>query len=439
MAAAAIWDAESTVAQLALFGTRPAFTLLVLTSAALWRRYARLLRELAWPRSILLLGGIEFRDLGDDRAANMCKLLNRGECKWQDLKPVQGIAHHWAFGAVAYDEFIYVVGGLQAVDPPHGQAESVFHPGLGSFNVNTGEWKPLPPIPALESKRHIPALLGDEIYVFCELGERMSRATFCYNIKSHQWSEKASMPDGGFDDQCCSTTAVATLNGSIYVCHSNLAVEVTRFMCFHPHTGEAGSWEVLQDLPTCRYYCFPLLAIDGELFAIGGHLESREIQQLGEIESYNPKTRRWTSRPPLPSGREGHCAIVVDEMLYVVGGTIADATRSADPVQDDARKASVIAAQVEKFVASVSSANGSTSLPWAACMLQNDPFTKDGVIWLEHFSAVATYADLDLPAYNVSPSQAFLHSAPNNEDDEDEEADEEASDNSIEFSDSLFG
>ena len=247
------------------------------------------------------------------------------------------------------------------------------------------------------------------------------------------------MPDGGFDDQCCSTTAVATLNGSIYVCHSNLAVEVTRFMCFHPHTGEAGSWEVLQDLPTCRYYCFPLLAIDGELFAIGGHLESREIQQLGEIESYNPKTRRWTSRPPLPSGREGHCAIVVDEMLYVVGGTIADATRSADPVQDDARKASVIAAQVEKFVASVSSANGSTSLPWAACMLQNDPFTKDGVIWLEHFSAVATYADLDLPAYNVSPSQAFLHSAPNNEDDEDEEADEEASDNSIEFSDSLFG
>mmetsp|Transcript_69104 Transcript_69104/g.165751 ORF Transcript_69104/g.165751 Transcript_69104/m.165751 type:complete len:482 (-) Transcript_69104:124-1569(-) len=417
MAAPQLWDAEILVAQIALAGTRPTFKRLLVSSASLWHKYEKLLRELAWPRSILLLGGFE---AGQDyeRAANFCKHLNQRECRWQDLRPLP--VPHYGFEAVTDgDSSVYVVGGLAALAPPYRQKDSEWCTDLNCFNLNTGKWRSLPPMPSC--RRQFPAMLGDELYVFCEVitPHLAAMATYCYCIKSQQWSRKASLPipDTELSDQhpyCYErhlqhVLAVTPLNGSIYVCVTDQFEEITKLYCFHPSEDDAhGAWEALADLPTCRYYPFPVQAIGGLLFAIGGHLESRESQQLFEIDSYDPVTQQWTSCAPLPYGLEDHQAAVVDDMLFVVGGTRGGYAPCLHPFMQDAlQHASVLAVPIADLLGSRSSGGADTCLPWSALGAENDPFGLDWIIWMHGFSVVSTYADLGLPMY-VGPAQ-YLH------------------------------
>lgn len=69
-----------------------------------------------------------------------------------------------------------------------------------------------------------------------------------------------------------------------------------------------------------------LVAHEGKLYRIGG-LDARnasgEEESLHSVSSFacfDPEANHWQDLPPLPNGRSSHDAVVVDNVIYVVGG-----------------------------------------------------------------------------------------------------------------------
>ena len=69
-----------------------------------------------------------------------------------------------------------------------------------------------------------------------------------------------------------------------------------------------------------------LAAVGGKVYRVGGMQarnkpgEKGDSHSVREVEAYDPKTNKWTSVIPLPSGRSSHDVAAVGSKLIVVGG-----------------------------------------------------------------------------------------------------------------------
>lgn len=69
-----------------------------------------------------------------------------------------------------------------------------------------------------------------------------------------------------------------------------------------------------------------LVAHQGKIYRIGGLTalnaakEPEQLQSLADFERFDPATKQWTKLAPLPEPRSSHDAVVVGDLLYVVGG-----------------------------------------------------------------------------------------------------------------------
>jgi N-acetylneuraminic acid mutarotase len=82
-----------------------------------------------------------------------------------------------------------------------------------------------------------------------------------------------------------------------------------------------GSWTQKQDIPAPTETCASC-ALDGIFYVIGGHYPDSNTA-LDTVWAYDPQADRWTNRAPLPTPRHwlGQCAVAVDGIIYVVGGS----------------------------------------------------------------------------------------------------------------------
>ena len=99
-----------------------------------------------------------------------------------------------------------------------------------------------------------------------------------------------------------------------------------------PHVaGEVGLgyWMTGAPAPTARTEV-AVAALDGLIYVVGGFEQSKtwRIWQSSVstiVETYDPVTNRWSSKPDLPIGLHHAGAAVLDGDLYVVGGfTVSD-------------------------------------------------------------------------------------------------------------------
>jgi N-acetylneuraminic acid mutarotase len=67
----------------------------------------------------------------------------------------------------------------------------------------------------------------------------------------------------------------------------------------------------------CARQNFSLCDLGGELYAIGGE---DEHNYLASVERYDPSVDSWSASPPMPRARDGHCAVAVDDAIFVIGG-----------------------------------------------------------------------------------------------------------------------
>jgi hypothetical protein len=85
-----------------------------------------------------------------------------------------------------------------------------------------------------------------------------------------------------------------------------------------------GDWEELpMETPLQG---LPLVAHDGKLYRVGGLSaqnapgDDEVLHSVAEFSCYDPETKTWSTLPPLPEPRSSHDAVVIGDVLYVVGG-----------------------------------------------------------------------------------------------------------------------
>lgn len=169
-------------------------------------------------------------------------------------------------GLVLHEGVFYIVGGNRLGH------EAGFVPWLDAFDPATGEWTQLPDAPHARDHFHA-AILDGRIYA---AGGRQS-----------------GHPDGG-----------------------RLGV----------HVGEvdvydivAGSWSTAPDpIPTLRSGV-SVIELGGRIIVSGGESMAQESAHA-EVEAYDPAQQAWTSLPPMPVGRHGTQAVIIDNDIHIVAG-----------------------------------------------------------------------------------------------------------------------
>lgn len=86
----------------------------------------------------------------------------------------------------------------------------------------------------------------------------------------------------------------------------------------------SAKWEVVSRGP--RLQGLAMVAHGGHLYRLGGFTahnkegEEHDLRSVADFARYNPKTSKWQSLAPLPERRSSHDALVIGNVLYVVGG-----------------------------------------------------------------------------------------------------------------------
>jgi N-acetylneuraminic acid mutarotase len=87
---------------------------------------------------------------------------------------------------------------------------------------------------------------------------------------------------------------------------------------------EHAKWEELPNGPILQG--MNLATNEGKIYRVGGMQprnqpnEPTDTHSVADVAVYDPKSKKWSDLPSLPSGRSSHDVIIVRNKLYVIGG-----------------------------------------------------------------------------------------------------------------------
>jgi len=85
---------------------------------------------------------------------------------------------------------------------------------------------------------------------------------------------------------------------------------------------------------------FTVTSFNEDLYLIGGQLKSGGVTY--EAHKYNPFHNEWKQLASMETGRAGHCAVVLEDLIYVIGGhdthTCLKSVECYDPLSNQWRK-----------------------------------------------------------------------------------------------------
>lgn len=136
-----------------------------------------------------------------------------------------------------------------------------------------------------------------------------SDSTCCFVLSTKKWiNSLARMP------QACSHHGVAMCRGNLYVIDGKRCFNEVSVCSFNPKKiewyqthhdiGRLGTWKNSS-----------VTTYNEELYVIGG--DSGFYQ---DVKVFNPALGTWKGRAPMNVGRAGHCAVVLQNYIYVMGG-----------------------------------------------------------------------------------------------------------------------
>lgn len=218
---------------------------------------------------LYLVGG--YRDNSFEPRSGEIWIYDPSADAWQEGAPMPTPRGGLAYAVV--DGRIHTIGGTVA-DPssldPAEHNPSREDASVGTHEVydpGTDSWERVAPMPTPRN-HHVAGAVGDRIVVTAgRVGDetRMTR-TEVYDAATDTWSEGAPIPTGR------SGVAGAVLDGRLYV-------------------------------------------FGGETFSEGG------ARTFDDAERYDPETDRWERLPPMPTGRHGvGAAVLEDGAIHVVSG-----------------------------------------------------------------------------------------------------------------------
>eukprot|EP01006_Ploeotia_vitrea_P019335 TRINITY_DN51514_c0_g1_i1.p1 TRINITY_DN51514_c0_g1~~TRINITY_DN51514_c0_g1_i1.p1 ORF type:complete len:396 (-),score=14.64 TRINITY_DN51514_c0_g1_i1:83-1270(-) len=239
---------------------------------------------------------------------------------WHSMTPMHEQRYHCA--AAVVDREVYVLGGRNLC----GRLRSV-----EKYNPITKNWTPLPDMSSVRSAPAVVAFKG-RIYVFGGFdGQTEYHSVECFDPEQQKWIQNAGkvMPV-----PACEMAAVA-VNSAIYIIggtqsrYSDLENVLDVCQCYTPTLDE---WKVIETPMPTKRMCPAAVVLDGLIYVIGG---SDGQRSLDNVDVLDPKTEKWKSVAPMNQSRSNATACVFGNEIYVAGGfcNLLPATGPLDTVE----------------------------------------------------------------------------------------------------------
>ncbi len=222
------------------------------------------------------------------------------------------------------DGKIYVAGGL--LSPATGYSAH-----FEAYDPKADRWTQLATLP--EARHHIAlAAAGGLIYGVGGFSGgfpnwRAQASVYVYDPKKDAWQSGVNLPVPRAE------AVIAGLDGKVYLIGGRVRAtpgattfndhaDTARSEVFDPATRQ---WTRIPDAPTARNSAASGV-IDGKVYVVGGREARKQpdgsLMQVNvpNLEVYDPGTKRWETRAPMPQGQGGLGAATSGGKLYVFGG-----------------------------------------------------------------------------------------------------------------------
>ena len=178
----------------------------------------------------------------------------------------------------------------------------------------------------------------DEHVVFLhdgvDIGDHLiRRETYCFVLSTKNWQQLRSIPLYYVDDDCPDLVS-AVCFGRVYM----VSGDHLKIRYFNPQKNSWRAEETGCDVKTMLG--FTVTSFNEELYVIGGRVSIVEVNCT--VHKYNPICNEWKELASMETGRSGHCAVVLEELIYVIAGsdreTCLKSVESYDPLTNQWRR-----------------------------------------------------------------------------------------------------
>jgi len=191
---------------------------------------------------------------------------------------------------------------------------------LEVYDPSTDTWTAKTPMPAAINAV-ASAVINGRLYVaggasFNPAQPGPFNTLYSYDPTTDAWTTLAPMPTPEED------AAAANVNGQLYVVggvSQSGVINNPRNAVLQVYDPTTNTWATKASMPTARAGA-EAVAINGQLYVVGGTTNNTSSGYTGALEVYDPATDTWTSKAPMPTPRQVFAANAVNGQLFAIGG-----------------------------------------------------------------------------------------------------------------------
>ena len=225
--------------------------------------------------------------------------------------------------AVVFSSEIYVFGGYDRT-----RVRGDFYKKIVEmYDARTNTWTRMRDMPTL--RRNFSAAIVDGMIfliggtVYDKILDRQVATDLveAYDPLTDRWEKRLNMPTKR------SRTDAAVVDGKVYVIGGEVPLPglgladsfLQRIEEYNPRTDQ---WRRLPDMPMFKF-SFATVAVDNEIYTIGGYTLNNGFQLRNAVDVYNPAFNKWRSTKPIQIAKTA-TATVVNGTIYLLGGFIGN-------------------------------------------------------------------------------------------------------------------
>ena len=226
------------------------------------------------------------------------------------------------------DGKIYAIGGGERKKIQVGRAwrnSGKLLPTIEMYDPVTDTWIQKADMPVPRSSNST-CIVDGKIYIIGGVAANRKQGRLdsvdIYDPATDTWTEAKSM------NHARGGASVSVVDGMIYVMGgvgwpqipNHPGPFLSSVEMFDPKNNQ---WTEITEMPAPKAG-HAASVIDGKIYVIGGGFRGNDrFKYLSTVEVYDPETDRWTQEPDMPIGRWGHRAEVINENIYIFGGSSA--------------------------------------------------------------------------------------------------------------------
>ncbi len=251
-----------------------------------------------------VIGGYANGNVDQSMVEVFTPIVTNGELTgaWRDVAPLpRGLNH---IGAVGFEGKIYTFGGFAAQNDSAVADANVYDPA-------TNRWTPIASLPRALGSISV-AVLGNEIHLVGGRDAHSVATHLVYDAATNRYSSRAPLPVGR------DHMGLVAYDGRLYAIGGRIDTPAHNTSYVDIYDPRTNAWTSGASMLTPRS---GMAVIDyvGKIFAIGG--EARGMSSAFTTnEAYDPATNRWAQYAPLPEGRHGTGASVIDARIWIPAG-----------------------------------------------------------------------------------------------------------------------